>query len=694
MNNRRVRRIKQRVLIPVLIILGLPAVLSAQPEIKEGILDLRYVEIPERTIELKGEWEFYWNLQVDPPMLEQKDQVPKPVYVIVPSYWTDYKKQVPEVQAYGYASYRLIILLPQSFNEELMLEVPVFDSSFKLYVNGRYIHSSGVSGTSFESSKPDYIPFNYSFFPSSDTIDILVNVSNFHHRRGGFWLPMMFGRSEIVEKDIQRNSMFTLLSYGMLLAFSGFYFLFFLMFRNDRSMLYFSLSTLFLLIRSLFTGSFHILTFIDVNWHWIIRIEYLSSFLALLFAMWYFYYIYKDRYMPWVNTAISVLVVTGILLVLFFPVNIFSYSILIFIPTVIIIVTYYAVRSVIAAINERGYTIAIATGFIALLVGVANDTMRSTSTRLISSENILNHTLVFFMIMQVVALLYRWVLTARQEKKLLEEIEFVNRNLESIVIERTSELSNQKAELEKQKKFAEHKNLELEKNIAIKNRIFSIIAHDLKSPVLNLSLMIEHLRNNSDPEVQNTVINSISQQSGFASNLIDNLLMWGEGQRNKIAYNPESINLTDLVLENFNLLMESANRKQINMTYSHKGDPTAICDPDLVNIIIRNTLSNSIKFTKANGTISVNVEEPVINDGMVYLRIKDNGIGIPEDKLNKIFSEEIVDSSPGTENEKGTGLGLQLCNDLVRINKGAISIDSIEGRGTTIIISLPAPSKS
>ena len=684
---------KQRVLLLLLIVSGVSAGLYGQAEIKNGILDFRYSGVPEKTIELRGEWEFFWNLQLDPQMSLQESTVSSAEFVDVPSYWTDYRAQIPEVTAHGYATYRLRILLPQSYREKLMLAVPVFDSSFKLYVNGRFIHSSGISGTSFETTKPDYTPVNYSFYPQSDTIDVLIYVSNFHHRRGGFWLPMKFGQSEIVEKDLRQNSVFTLLSYGMLLAFSGFYFLFFLMFRNDRSMLYFSLSTLFLLLRSLFTGSFHILTFIDLNWHWLIKMEYLSSFLALLFAMWYFYYIYKDRYMPWINTAVSVFLVSGCLAVLLFPVTIFSYSIIIFIPLVILIVTYYAIRSLIAAIKEKGYAIAIAIGFSALLLGVANDTMRSTSTRLISSENILNHTLVFFMIMQVVALLYRWVLSVRKEKKLLEEIEFVNRNLENIVIDRTSELSNQKAELVKQKKFAEQKNIELEKNIAIKNRIFSIIAHDLKSPVLNLSLMIEHLRNNNDPGVQKTVINSISQQSGFAANLIDNLLMWGEGQRNRIAYNPERVNLTDLVLENFNLMMESANRKQISLTYSHKGDPTAICDSDLVNIIIRNTLSNSIKFTKANGTISVSVEEPLINDGMVYVRIKDNGIGIPEEKLSKIFSEEIVDSSPGTENEKGTGLGLQLCNDLVRINKGSISIESKEGRGTTIIISLPAPSK-
>lgn len=666
---------------------------SGQVIIEDGILDLRYSGIPERPVELRGDWHFFWNNHLTPSDISSGDSLPEFKKVHVPSYWTDYSDQIPDIFRKGYGTYRLRILIPHSYNGELAFCLPVFDSSYRMYLNEKQISTNGIAGTSFETSRPGYKPVSYTFIPQKDTLDILINVTNFHHRRGGFWLPIKLGESETILREQKQKETFDSQAMGMLLAFVGFYFLFYLMFRSDKSMLYFSLASFSMLVRALFTGTFHILIFFDISWHWVIRIEYLSSFTALIFGMWYFYHIYKDSYMPWINTAISALLGLGILLVLLTPVGIFGYSIIVFLPLCMLIIGYYFIRSIIAAIREKGYNIAIAVGFAAVSLGVLNDAFRSTSFKLISGEYILTHTLVFFMMMQVTALLYKWVLSTRKEKRLLGEIEFVNKNLENIVIERTSELSNQKAELENQKKVTDLKNRELEKTISVKNRIFSIIAHDLKSPVLNLSLMIDHLKDNNDPEVQSSLINSISLQSGFATNLIDNLLLWGEGQRNKIAYNPDIINLTDIVLENFNLLRESSDRKHISMTYSHKGNPTAIADKDLINIILRNIISNSIKFTPINGSISVSVEEPIIYDGMVYIRVKDNGVGIPMDKVDKIFGEEIIDSTLGTDNEKGTGLGLQLCNDLVRINKGSISIQSEENKGTTITIMIPVSSK-
>jgi len=245
-------------------------------------------------------------------------------------------------------------------------------------------------------------------------------------------------------------------------------------------------------------------------------------------------------------------------------------------------------------------------------------------------------------------------------------------------------------------KISENTLRESEKRLqelnATKDRFFSIIAHDLKSPVLNISFMIDHLRKNNDGQTFEKVTESLSQQAVFATNLIDNLLLWGEGQQNQIGYNPGKHNLTDIILANFNLLHEISRRKKIDMTYSHRGDSSAICDHDLLNIVIRNILSNAVKFTAPNGKISVSVEEPLVKDGTISIIISDNGIGISQEKLQKIISGEVINSSEGTYNEKGTGLGLQLCYDLVRINKGSLTIESQEGKGTSFTIRLPSPS--
>ncbi len=423
---------------------------KAQTPITKGFLDLRHERNLDRALELAGEWEFFWNKHYLPADLIRDDSLKADLFIKVPSYWSDSKDRMPEIEDHGFATYRLRILVPRSLNDNLILKVPIFDSSYRLFVNGRFINSNGVAGTTPETSLPDYHNYNYKFKPDSDTIDIVVNVSNFHHRRGGFWLPMVLGESEMMEVEQKRDDAFGAISAGMLFSFILFFSLFYIMFKDDRTMIYFALATLCIAIRSLVTGSISIQLFLNLSWTGLIRIEYISTFLALAFAIWYFYYVYRDKFMPWINTVITVLMVLASVTVLFTPVTFFSYIMPPFLVLATIIVAHYFIRSIIAAINEEKYKIAIAIGFGVLLLGIVNDGFHANSIKFISSGYILPHTMVFFILMQVITILYRWVYVAREEKRLLGEIEYVNRNLESIVIERTSELTNQKGELESQ----------------------------------------------------------------------------------------------------------------------------------------------------------------------------------------------------------------------------------------------------
>jgi len=663
-----------------------------QGQVKNGFLDLTENGFnSEPIVKLNGDWEFYWEKHLRPSDFASGTEPLPDIYGTVPAYWTNYQDQMPGIMPSGYATYRMRILLPEYFRNSLIFQVPVFDSSFRLYIDGKYVGSNGVPGQRSSETKPGYSPLEIDYQPVNDTIELIINVSNFHHRRGGFWLPMIVGTSVQMTAKIKRENSFTYASLGMLMAFTGFFFLFYIIFRRDRTMLYFFLTTLGIMIRTLFTGSYPILTYFNVQWIWLVRMEYTGSYLAFIFALLYFLRIYPDNFMRYVNAVVISLFGILTLIVLTTPVTFFSWSILVFMPLVGISLIYYSARSFITLFTKWNYEGLLALGLAAILIGAANDMMSSTSHQLISPKYILPHATLLFIMMQAIIMVYRWVHSSNEEKRLLSEIEFVNRNLENIVIERTTELTNQKGELEKQYELVESKNRELEKTITIKNRIFSIIAHDLKAPVLNLSLMIDHLRKNNDRVTFEKTTAALSQQSEFATTLIDNLLLWGEGQQNRIEYNPGIINLTDVILDNFNLLRENAEMKNISMSYSHRGDPNAICDRDLISIVVRNLLSNAIKYTGRKGQINVSVEEPAIKNGVIFIKVRDNGIGIPEDKIDFLFREDNISSTPGTENEKGTGLGLHLCHDLVRINKGTIEVESLNGSGTTFTVMLPAP---
>ena len=171
--------------------------------------------------------------------------------------------------------------------------------------------------------------------------------------------------------------------------------------------------------------------------------------------------------------------------------------------------------------------------------------------------------------------------------------------------------------------------------------------------------------------------------------LLENMLAWGRGQEEKIKYSPDFYDLASIILTNLSIYKETSDRKDISVNFTQRGNSTGYFDKDLLDIVIRNLLSNAVKYTYRGGRISILVKEkPVKNEGLM-LKICDNGIGVSEEKQKKLFSQSEVESTPGTENEKGTGLGLKLCYELVRLNHGEISIESKEGEGTCFIIDIP-----
>ena len=233
-------------------------------------------------------------------------------------------------------------------------------------------------------------------------------------------------------------------------------------------------------------------------------------------------------------------------------------------------------------------------------------------------------------------MIFRWVESFNEERRLHDEIESINSNLEKLVIERTTELTNQKVILQRQYETIDSRKKDLEKSGIIKDRVFSIIAHDLKTPILTLKLMIDNYIENPDRKRFNQITKTLQIQSGNALDLIDNLILWGQGQQDNITYNPGIYNMTDVILKSFNLFREAATKKEITLNYSHRGDPRAICDIDITDIILRNLISNAIKFTRKGGTVSVVVTEPLVKNGTLDISIRDNGVGIPSDKIKNL----------------------------------------------------------
>jgi len=301
----------------------------------------------------------------------------------------------------------------------------------------------------------------------------------------------------------------------------------------------------------------------------------------------------------------------------------------------------------------------------------------------------MTYLIVIFVFIQAGLLLYKWIHAFNEKEKLQKELEYMNRNLEIIVDERTQELKRRNEEIENQNNRIALQNKQLSDTISLKNRIFSLVAHDLRSPVVNILYMLNLLKEEEYKTKYDEFANSSISYAQMVINLLENMLVWGRGQEDKIKYSPERLDLADIVLTNLSIFKESADNKEISVNFTQTGSTMAFIDKDLLDIIIRNLLSNAVKYTPRGGRISIILKDRTAEREGVQLRICDNGVGMSETKRKSLFSSAEVESTPGTEKEKGTGFGLKLCHDLVLLNNGTIDVESREGDGTCFIINLP-----
>jgi PAS domain S-box-containing protein len=234
------------------------------------------------------------------------------------------------------------------------------------------------------------------------------------------------------------------------------------------------------------------------------------------------------------------------------------------------------------------------------------------------------------------------------------------------------------------------KNTELEKINKTKDKLFSIIAHDLKNPfhqLIGLSQLLLEKQKINNPEEQTELIQLIYNSSKEAHALLNNLLIWSRSQQGNITYNPEKIMVNDLINRNLIVQKPFSKAKKINLQSKVEADATIYADREMMNTILRNLISNALKFTHQNGQVTVGCR--ITGKSNVSIYVTDNGVGINTEKQKHLFSLH-KDSSPGTSKESGTGLGLIICKEFAELNGGTIQFESNPGKGSTFYLMIPA----
>ncbi|MCX6170343.1 MAG: PAS domain-containing sensor histidine kinase [Ignavibacteriales bacterium] len=222
-----------------------------------------------------------------------------------------------------------------------------------------------------------------------------------------------------------------------------------------------------------------------------------------------------------------------------------------------------------------------------------------------------------------------------------------------------------------------------------KDKFFSIIAHDLKNPFITILGFSDLLQSDYDElsdDERKFYIHEMKKSAEISYHLLQNLLHWSRAQTGRIELNPQKLELIKIINENFLLLIKTAEKKQIKLLQEVPDDLFILADVDMMNSIMRNLLTNAIKFSHKGGTIKVNAG---VEENFVEITVTDNGIGMNPATIDNLFKLDCTQSTSGTENELGTGLGLILCKEFVERNGGKIRVTSEVGKGSKFIFTLP-----
>ncbi len=269
----------------------------------------------------------------------------------------------------------------------------------------------------------------------------------------------------------------------------------------------------------------------------------------------------------------------------------------------------------------------------------------------------------------------------------MRRAELYRRELQQLVDERTADLNHANKRLAVQKTKIEEANQSLLASLKQKDQLVAVVAHDLKNPMFAIVSALKRLLTNVyAPAEQHRLLVKIADESEKLQSQMVNLLQWANGEATLSAFHPTAVDANILVEEAISLLKGLADEKEIALDQTGHTKFKTFADARMFSTIIRNLLTNAIKFTRKGGRVSVNVEE---NDNETVIKVVDQGVGMSPETTSRLLSGSNVASTSGTEQEQGFGFGFKIVLDYIKKNRGNLHIDSTEGKGTTVEVVLP-----
>ena len=621
-----------------------------------GQIDLRTYNFDNQPpLDLTGEWEFQRGRLLKPG---EFGSVGAPQLLSVPASWG--KRGSPSL---GFGTYRLRIQLPNNPNG-LSIYFPVINTAGKIWINGVHLADAGKVGTAVK-DQMELLGATMVAIPKGLTdLELIVQVSNFSYYSGGLTNTPRIGRTDHLITDLNRSNGIANFFAGSLIAMFFYQLILYFLYHRGKPFLWLSLICLGVAMRALVMhgGSFLLPDlFRSVSWEVWKKIEFGSVYAIVSFFPLYIYHLFPDfapRKVLMFFVTISV-ILCGFVLVT----PQYIYGDLLEVSHFCFVLGFiFAVYSI-ASAWRRGDKDArvILFGVVAAFPFIILEIMKNSI--------FVGLELNFMYLVEMgvlVFLLFQVYLLANHYAKSYKDLETLNQGLEVIVENRTKDLV---------------------KESAVRDALLSVMSHDVRSPLNSLQGMLNLLNNGHISKEEFTqFMRQIENDLGSTGLLVENILLWTAGQLKGENVSKEKFELLELVNQNIQLSQTATAAKHIAINVRIPEKMEIRWDKNITSMALRNILTNAIKFSHDGGEINISAE---ISGKTVVIEIKDHGVGMDSATLGNIMSNRRSDSSQGTGGEKGAGLGLSLCRDYLLKAGGSLTVESLEGKGSTFTIVIP-----
>jgi len=426
------------------------------PKAENGVLDLTGWDlVRDGPVNLAGEWEFYWEQLLKPDDFSGANLPPRTGFIELPAPWNGYVVNGVPLSGDGYATYRLKILLNNSRHPPLALKMPEFETAYVLYVDDEEVSSNGVVGKMPETMHPQWLPDVADFLAKQSPLEVILQISNFHHRKGGAGQVIQLGTENQIRKIREKNLNYELFLFGSLFIMGLYHVILFALRREDRSPLYFGICCFLMSLRVLVTGEYSLSAYFPgADWELVVRLNYLSFGLTPpVFAM-FTRALFSKEVPKWSLRTLQLGGGVFVSIILLTPARIFTHALLPYQIITLIGAVYFLCIIVLAAVRKREGAVVFLLCFLVLLLATTNDILHNNQ---IIRTGYCGPLGIFIFILAQATLL------TRRFSRAFSEAETLSAELEQRVATRTEQLliSNERLR---------QVNLDLQQEITVRQR--------------------------------------------------------------------------------------------------------------------------------------------------------------------------------------------------------------------------------